>query len=116
MFENEVEQAAKVARIQAEILDELKIPHDKFRQVFFSRRCLRLNDFGFQKFKDTKPFKEVELDVGSFKMQDLMKISKLNSDLFYIDKKNVKVYTCDAYFVNWCKLNSGNINAVRFSA
>src|SRR5574343_1260093 len=115
MFETDVEQAAKVARIQAQVLDELKIPHDKFRQIFFNKQNLRLNDHGFAKFKDTKPFKEVELDVGSFKMQDLIKISKLNSELFYIDKKNAKVYTCDSYFVNWCKLNNGNINSVRYS-
>lgn len=115
MFETEIERSSKITQIQQEVLKELQLPKVKFRQVFFSNRYLRLNDFGYKKLKDTKPFKEVVLDIDSFKMQDLLKISKLNSDLFFIDRKNMKVYSCDNYFVNWCKLNSGNINAIRYS-
>lgn len=115
MFETEVEQANKIVRIQQEVLKELNIPANRFRQVFYNNTSLRLNDHGWLRFQTTKPFKEVEMDISAFKMQDLIKINKLNSDLFYIDRKNAKVYTCDTYFVNWCKLNGGNINAIRFS-
>lgn len=116
MFETGEQRIELVNTKQKEVLTELNIPMSKFRQVFYSRNHLRLSDFGFNKFKNTKAFLQVEFDIEVFKIQDLVKISKLNNDLFYIDLKNNKVYTLDSYFSNWCKLCGGNISAVRDSA
>ncbi len=84
-------------------------------KAFYSPRSLRLTQIAYDFLSNNQKieFKEVEIDILKFKMQDLVKISKLNSDLFYIDNKNSTVHTLDIDFANWCNLNNGNILAIR---
>lgn len=83
------------------------------KKYFFNSKTLRLTETGFKFFSNQKKFNQIKIQVDSFKMLDLVKISKLNNDLFYIDTKNHFVYSYDQEFSNWVNLIDGNIVAIR---
>ena len=108
MFEvlTESERYLKISKAQETL-------QDNSSKDFFNKRTFRLTISGFEKFKDKFKFIEVDFKTEVLKMIDLVKISKLNNDLFFIDTKNCKVYTCDQEFANWCRLMQGNILSIR---
>lgn len=116
MFADDQERKQKLNYAHTQVLEYLEFPPSNFLKVFYNRNSFRLRKYGFMHLKVSKKFFIVDIQVESFKMQDLVKISKLNNDLFYIDTKNVKIYTCDQQFAHWCGLTNGDINSIRFSA
>ena len=84
-------------------------------KIFLNNKSSRLTYTGFKLLRDQENFFEIKIEADSFKVQDLVKISKLNSDLYFIDYKNVKIYTLDESFKNWCFLTHCIIDAIRYS-
>ena len=103
----------RLSEVRTKTLDELSIPHEKWGEIFSNRFSTRLNTDGFKKLSSVKKFYSVKFKVDSFSMVDLVKIAKLNNDLFYIDTKNTTVITCDNDFSIWVNLLDGNIYAIR---
>lgn len=116
MFEDDKERNQKIVCVQNEILEHFRLQSNNLLKIFYNRNSFRLRKFGFTHLKNVKHFYEVTIQVDNFKMMDLIKISKLNNDIFYIDVKKAKIYTCDQSFSHWCAISDGDINSIRFSA
>ena len=113
MFDDLVERQAKIDKIHETILVELQISTNQFRKIFYNKDSARINKEAFIALSEKYKFQEVSIDIKTFSIKDLLKISMLNNDLVYIDIKKSKIYTCDVSFINWCKIMSCNINAIR---
>ena len=116
MFEDDQERRKKIAFVHSQVLEFLHLPTSDLLKIFYNRDSMRLRPRAWKHIKKAKKFHEVKLRTDSFKSQDLIKISKLNNDLFFIDTRNVKIYTCDKEFANWCGITDGDINSIRYSA
>jgi hypothetical protein len=115
MFETPEERAEQLLKIRKETLELLQIEEKDAYDVFYHANTSRLRKEAFTKLKKLKQFIVVEVAVESFKTQDLIKISKLHSSLYFIDNKNSIIYTMDEDFANWVRLSTGHINSIRLS-
>ena len=97
-----MQEEPDIALMRCELLEQLQIPVNAWKEVFFNRISLRLNYDGFALLKKTREFKKVEATTGAFKVQDLRKISLENKNFFYIDSKKSIIYTLDTKFAAWC--------------
>lgn len=113
MFESPEERAELLATVKPKILEMLEVPQKKKSLVFYNDASFRIKKEAFKLLKKRLDFFIIKVDVESLKTQDLLKISKLNSDIYYIDKKKTTIYTMDNLFANWVELQSGHINSLR---
>ena len=115
MFEDERERRQKITYVHNQVLQYLQLDSINVLKVFYNKDSMRLKKLAYKNLKKAKKFYEIKIRTDSFKSQDLVKISKLNNDIFYIDLKNIKIYTCDQQFAQWCALTDGDINSIRYS-
>ena len=113
MFETPEERQVLLDTIKPKILTSLGIPVKKRSLVFYTAASFRLKKDAFKILKKQYEWFEVKIHIDSFKTQDLLKISKFNSDLYYIDEKKTTIYTLDNMFANWVRLQVGHINSLR---
>jgi hypothetical protein len=115
MFEDDKERRQQIAFVHSQVLQYLQFDTNSLLKIFYNKDSMRLRKRGWKHLKKSKKFYEVKVHIDSFKSQDLVKISKLNNDLFYIDTRNVKIHTCDQQFAHYCALTDGDINSIRYS-
>lgn len=115
MFEDDLEHRKKIAWVQSQVLEYLQFQPNNLLKLFYSKDSMRLKKLAYKNLKKAKKFYEVKVRAESFKSQDLVKISKLNNDIFYIDTRNTKIHTCDQQFAQYCALTDGDINSIRYS-
>ena len=121
MFETPEERQEKVLRVQKETvqyfstLDKSSIIPTQFLDIFYSNRYARLHLSAFRILKKSNTFLEIKIDTESFKVKDLIKISQLNNNLFYIDIKKSKIYTMDDEFYKWCQITGCTVDSLRLT-
>lgn len=113
MFESEQERQEKVLQVQNQALSNISLLQLNFNDIFYNKRSFRLKDLAFSVVRKEHSFFEITIDTESFKIKDLVKISQLNNDLFFIDLKKSKIYTMDKEFYNWCILTGCTIESIR---
>lgn len=112
MYETAEERELALKTIRSEILQQFKLKNSEHYTVFYHPNSFRLKKPAFIILRKSKEFIKVQLDVNTFSVKDLLKISKLNNNLFYIDTKKSVIYTMDADFANWCLVCGGDKNAL----
>lgn len=109
MFEPKEEWSQRVKQTREEVLSKYKIPRESWGDIFANMGSSRLNKRGFERVKDSYTFQEIKFDKRTFSTQDLVKISRYNSRLYYIAAGSTTVHTNDKHFASFCVLIRNDI-------
>lgn len=112
MFETSEERIEIIKRLRIDTLQLLNIEDKKQFRIFYNPNTLRIKKDAFVKLRKIKEFTKVTIETDKFSIKDLLKISSLNNDLYFIDTKKSLIHTLDVEFANWCMLASGDKSAL----